>query len=465
MEFQRKALSILRIFSDLVIIALVLTAMTTIFAVGAFSENGVNLFVFISSILFIWLIFAWKFKVYDEFHSRILSNEINAVLKSISAVTIALIILIYFNHYQEIPRLFTIYTSVSILILISTEKIIIRKVLNEFRKRGRNLRSILIIGVNNLSLDFFNALRKNKHLGYYVIGFLDSAIDESLNGKYLGNLSKLENILELSKADNVIIAKPNLSSNEMNSLVDRCENYTTRVKILTKGSILSNSFKSVTRFENFNIASLSEDRLNNFYSRLLKRIFDLFFAAFILIFIFSWLAPIIAIGIKLSSKGPVFYKQERWGRNNKIFKALKFRTMFVEYGNREDIDFKQVTKVDPRVTKFGRFLRRKNLDELPQFWNVLKGEMSVVGPRPHPTQLNLDSKDRVIKYMQRHLVKTGITGWAQVNGFRGETKDIDLMQKRVNFDLWYIRNWSFFLDLKIIVITVLNFIKGEPNAY
>ncbi len=131
----------------------------------------------------------------------------------------------------------------------------------------------------------------------------------------------------------------------------------------------------------------------------------------------------------------------------------------------EDGKFRQASKDDPRITKIGRILRKTNLDELPQFWNVLKGEMSIVGPRPHPTPLNLESKDKVHLYMLRHLVKPGITGWAQINGYRGETKDISKMQKRIDYDIWYIENWSFFLDMQIIIMTIWNMLKGDPNAY
>jgi len=172
------------------------------------------------------------------------------------------------------------------------------------------------------------------------------------------------------------------------------------------------------------------------------------------------------ISIKLSSKGPVFFKQVRWGRDNIKFTAYKFRSMVTES---KDVGrngkYQQATKDDPRITSVGKFLRKTNLDELPQFINVLKGEMSIVGPRPHPEPLNLESKDHVKLYMLRHLVKPGITGWAQVNGLRGETKEIDLMQKRVEHDVWYIENWSFSTDIYIIFLTVWNMVKGDPNAY
>jgi putative colanic acid biosynthesis UDP-glucose lipid carrier transferase len=158
--------------------------------------------------------------------------------------------------------------------------------------------------------------------------------------------------------------------------------------------------------------------------------------------------------------------QERWGRDNKKIKAYKFRSMRADSKTVDETGkYLQATQNDPRITKVGKFLRKTNLDELPQFWNVLKGEMSVVGPRSHPTPLNLESKDKVHLYMLRHLVKPGITGWAQVNGYRGETKDLSKMQKRIDYDIWYIENWSFFLDIQIIFMTVWNMVRGEENAY
>ena len=176
--------------------------------------------------------------------------------------------------------------------------------------------------------------------------------------------------------------------------------------------------------------------------------------------------PLIALFIKLSSKGPVFFKQERWGLNNKLLICYKFRTMDQ---NSKDVDedgkYQQAQKGDPRITSIGRILRKTNLDELPQFWNVLIGNMSIVGPRPHPTPLNMESMHTVDNYMLRHIILPGISGWAQVNGCRGETKTSEEMQERVDFDLSYIHRWTFWLDCQIILQTIINLIRGDQNAY
>jgi len=232
------------------------------------------------------------------------------------------------------------------------------------------------------------------------------------------------------------------------------------------GSILG-KYNIIGKFDNVPMISLKEAKINKLYCRVLKRSFDIIFSLCIIIFVMSWLLPIMAFIIKLTSNGPIFFKQERWGKEGKAFTIIKFRTMVC---NSEDVDekgnYKQAIKNDPRITKIGKYLRKTNLDEMPQFFNVLIGNMSVVGPRPHPVLLNMECKDVIENYMLRHLIRPGITGWAQVNGFRGETKcDIKLMQRRIDCDLWYIENWSFVLDIQIILMTIGKMIRGDPHAY
>ncbi|MDJ1467006.1 exopolysaccharide biosynthesis polyprenyl glycosylphosphotransferase [Xanthocytophaga flava] len=200
--------------------------------------------------------------------------------------------------------------------------------------------------------------------------------------------------------------------------------------------------------------------LQNKFNTILKRIFDIVFSLMVIVFIFSWLIPIIALAVKLSSPGPIFFVQHRPGKRNKAFKCLKFRTMRVN--NQSEV---QATFKDPRVTAVGQFLRKTSLDELPQFFNVLVGDMSIVGPRPNMvSQLEYYSK-LIPEYPLRHAVAPGITGYAQVKGYRGETRELYLMQKRVDFDLAYIRKWNFLFDIKIIFLTVKNMIVGEKFAY
>ncbi|QJD94415.1 undecaprenyl-phosphate glucose phosphotransferase [Mucilaginibacter robiniae] len=202
-------------------------------------------------------------------------------------------------------------------------------------------------------------------------------------------------------------------------------------------------------------------RIEEMQSRFIKRLFDLVFSSMVIIFILSWLYPILALIIKCQSPGPVLFKQLRSGRNNDEFWCYKFRSMRVN----QTADQKQASKNDDRITPFGRFLRKSSLDELPQFFNVFLGDMSVVGPRPHMLKHTEQYRNLIDRYMARHYLKPGITGWAQVNGYRGETKEIPQMKKRVDYDLWYLDNWSVTLDVKIIYLTVANIINGEENAY
>jgi len=204
-----------------------------------------------------------------------------------------------------------------------------------------------------------------------------------------------------------------------------------------------------------------ENSLSEMDNRFKKRIVDILVSGFVIVFILSWLVPIIGLIIKIQSPGPIFFKQPRSGRNNETFNCLKFRSMVVN----KDSNAKQASKGDKRITPIGKFLRKSSLDEFPQFINVFLGQMSIVGPRPHMLAHTEHYSQLIQHYMVRHYVKPGITGWAQVNGFRGETNEPGLMAKRVEYDLEYMNNWSTMLDFKIIAMTVLNMAKGEKNAY
>ena len=205
---------------------------------------------------------------------------------------------------------------------------------------------------------------------------------------------------------------------------------------------------------------MRNEPLQDEFNRLIKRIFDIIFSSIAIILVLSWLLPLLSILIKISSKGPVFFVQSRSGLDNIEFKCYKFRTMVVNSLS----DQEQATKNDIRITKIGRFLRKTSLDELPQFFNVFIGNMSVVGPRPHMLVHTKSYSEIIDNYMVRQLVLPGITGAAQANGFRGETKNIKDMQDRVKYDVWYIENWSLLLDIKLILITFVNLFKGQDKA-
>jgi putative colanic acid biosynthesis UDP-glucose lipid carrier transferase len=209
------------------------------------------------------------------------------------------------------------------------------------------------------------------------------------------------------------------------------------------------------------VLSLRQEPLSEPRNRLRKRLFDIVFSLLVTVFILSWLIPILGLLIRLESPGPIFFKQQRTGRDKKAFYCLKFRSMKMN----KEADIKQATRDDSRFTRIGRFMRSTNLDEFPQFINVLKGNMSIVGPRPHMLKHTDDYSRLIDKYMVRQFLKPGITGWAQINGYRGEIKTIEQLKKRVEHDIWYMEHWSPWLDIKIIFTTLSNMLIGEKNAF
>jgi Undecaprenyl-phosphate glucose phosphotransferase len=228
-----------------------------------------------------------------------------------------------------------------------------------------------------------------------------------------------------------------------------------------KYKTLKSSSFHIEYINELEVINLRKEPLNNLKGKIKKRAFDIVFSSFVIVFILSWLTPIIALLIKLESRGPVFFKQLRSGKDNIPFLCYKFRSMAVN-ANSDEL---QAVKNDARITKLGAFLRKTSLDELPQFFNVLNGTMSIVGPRPHMLKHTEQYSSSIDRYMVRQFLKPGITGWAQVNGYRGETTDAFLMKKRVTYDIWYLENWSLMLDVRIVFLTIINVIRGEKNAY
>ncbi len=300
--------------------------------------------------------------------------------------------------------------------------------------------------------------------GYRFRGvFTDDQLTGELSERRLGGMRDIKKYVNNNRIDIMYCALPGTRRAEITDLMEFCESNTIRFRVIPS----ADSFIPVVQASDLEfhgavpVSKIRKEPLEKKSNRVKKRLFDIFFSLGVILFIFTWLFPILAILVKLSSKGPVFYKQRRLGRDNKDFVCWKFRSMRTD----NDTVFKQATKNDPRITKIGAIMRKTNLDEMPQFINVLMGQMSVVGPRPHPLKLNDQYRDIVDKYMVRHFCLPGITGWAQVNGFRGETQTPDVMEQRIKLDVHYIENWSFWLDVRIVIKTVTNMFGKEENAY
>lgn len=366
--------------------------------------------------------------------------------------------------FGNISRLRMLYFYSTFFVLVFFSRVIFLKILKSIRAKGYNYRNVVIVGANQMGERMANILSSDLTYGYRVKGFFDNAdgIPLKESGNFLGRLNDIESYVAKHPIDEMYIALHINDSHEITKLIHLCERYMIRVKFIPDFQQYTKTRKVIIDFyENTPVLMFREEPLEIPVNRLVKKAFDILFSLIVIICIFSWLFPILMICVKLSSAGPVFFKQLRSGEDNEEFTCLKFRTMRVN----SLADELQATANDPRITKLGSFMRKTNLDELPQFFNVLWGSMSVVGPRPHMLKHTEEYSELINNYLVRHFAKPGITGWAQVNGYRGETKDLIDMQKRVEFDIWYIENWSLLLDLRIIWRTVTNMIRGERNAY
>jgi putative colanic acid biosynthesis UDP-glucose lipid carrier transferase len=462
---MNRAKYINRLGVDILIVTLCFFIARIIFPYGDvfFSKRSV---VFLFYMVAFWYFASQITFLYNEFLARSLSQEIICLTKTIIVQDAFIIIALFFASRNPMEAKWFVVCFIGLqVITLPFVKYFTRWYYATRHTKGKRITSLLIIGAGELGMNFNSIICNNYQFGYKIAGFVDDIAKPLLNGQYLGKIEDLDTILQEKEVNDVIVALPNNAIEKIKYAVKVSEDNGKRVRVIPDYFRLSPSV-SISTFGTLPLVSLRNIPLDNAELRFFKRVFDIVFSLLIFVFIFSWLFPIIMVLIKLNSKGAIFFVQERWGINNKKIFCYKFRSM-VSYS--KDVDengnYQQATKNDARITSVGKFLRKTNLDELPQFLNVLKGEMSIVGPRPHPTPLNLHSKNTINNYMLRHLVKPGITGWAQVHGYRGETKDYRLMQKRIDFDIWYIENWSFWLDCQIIIQTVINMIKGEKNAY
>lgn len=420
----------------------------------------------VSASLIFWLFSARLMGIYRDYRETPFSIEWVAFLKTVSfyAMISAFAFFLLLKDYG-FSRKEMLYQLVAIFFMLPVQKVIVRIIFKRIKIKNTINRRVLIVGAGSNGMDFYQQYVQKENNGYTLTGFLHEEQIHSLNGSYLGKISDIDRILAKYETDDIVITQTT-DETILEKIVSAGEKEGKRIRIIPDYQRFGPRRLHVENLGTMPIINLRNLPLDNLDNRVLKRAFDILFSTLIIVLVFSWLFPIIAILIKLSSKGPVFFRQERWGLNNKSITCYKFRSMV---NTSKDLDesgkYQQAQKNDPRITKIGAFLRKTNLDEMPQFINVLLGSMSVVGPRPHPVPLNLQSKEHVENYMMRHLVKPGITGWAQVNGYRGETRAVYLMKKRVEHDVWYLENWTFWLDQQIIIQTLVNMVKGDKNAF
>jgi Undecaprenyl-phosphate glucose phosphotransferase len=332
-----------------------------------------------------------------------------------------------------------------------------------YRGMGFNYKRVIIIGGGEVAKQLNTYFNSDDILGFRLLGvFCNQEISfEIKGGVKSGRFEGFKSFAIENKIDEIFYTMPLTYTQKIKELVDFCDKNMIRFKIVPDFRGFMFKRVNVEFFDDVPVVTLREEPLTDFINRFIKRTFDIVFSFLVIVFILSWLYPIIAILIKSSSKGPVLFKQARSGVDNQEFRCYKFRSM----AQSDDADTKQAVKGDNRITKIGAFLRKSSLDEFPQFINVFMGDMSIVGPRPHMLLHTEEYSALINKYMVRQLIKPGITGAAQVKGFRGETKELEDMEGRIRLDVWYIENWSLSLDINIIFHTVWNVFKEDEKVF
>ncbi|MBB1150976.1 exopolysaccharide biosynthesis polyprenyl glycosylphosphotransferase [Myroides sp. NP-2] len=357
-----------------------------------------------------------------------------------------------FDRFAEINDLMGY--CISIFVVICTVKFTIFFLLKYIRKfLGGNFRNIVLLGSEKEICDLKKVLLKRKDLGYRIVNHFFTLEDASLED--------LKQYLSQHQVDEIFMQFSFTKEKNFLAILEFADNNMITVSYIPTQKDILNHNLSLEYYDLIPVVPRRVIPLDKPYNQLVKRLFDLVFSTLVIVFILSWLVPLVAFLIKRESKGPVFFKQKRTGLNDEEFWCYKFRSMHLN----ADRDREQATRNDQRITKIGTFLRKTSLDEFPQFINVFLGNMSIVGPRPHMVVHTKMYSKRVNRFMLRHLVKPGITGMAQTHGYRGEIENDRDIINRFKYDLFYLENWSIFLDLKIIYLTVYNVFKGEEKAY
>jgi Undecaprenyl-phosphate glucose phosphotransferase len=467
MIVNRRSIYILRLLSDLFLlnIAFLLAAVFSQSLEMLFTRY--YMFFLLVGLNVLWILLSNASGFYDDFHSRNFPFQFVNILKETTAQIIASILFIFLAKEDLFTRNFIILYAVLLIFFISLRTIVFRKVLKSLRRKGKNIRNLLIIGDGEVAHKFREMINSNPDFGYNFVGFITEAESSTSESNVVGVTDNLEQLLVDLQIDEVVIALKNKSDTFLEDIITICNRKAVKTHIIPDYfKFISNRFQ-VSMFGNFPIITVRSEPLDEAHWRFFKRAFDIVFSFLVIVFIFSWLYPIIFILTKLSSPGPVFFIQDRVGSRNENFRCYKFRTMKIAESN-PSLSFQPVIENDPRVTNVGKFLRKSNLDELPQFINVLKGEMSVVGPRPHAVLYDKKYGKVVDAIRLRHNVKPGITGWAQVHGLRGDVPDekenIKRTKMRIEYDIWYIENWSMTLDIQIILITIWQMLRGKTRG-
>lgn len=459
---NQKTLSNIKVILDL---ALVVIALALSFWFRFLNYQGTHLdfnnyIPFLLLLVPLYFFLYYTLGLYEPGKHKSLSKEIGKVVQANLLIMLILFSLLYLikeiDYSRQVLILFVIITSS----LTTFERAILRIIMSNIRKKGYNKKHVLIIGTGRLARRLVSKLHEHRYLGFEIVGIIDDVVVTGKNIesiKVIGGINDLESIISNQEIDEIFITISTKDYDKFGEIINVCEKSGVRSQIVPDYARFIPAKPYIDDIDGIPIINIRHVPLDNILKAFGKRTFDILISFFALFVCLPFLI-LIAISIKIDSRGPVIFSQERVGLNRKSFMMQKFRTMKVQ--TEESSDVLWTTKEDPRKTRLGNFLRKISLDELPQLWNVLKGEMSLVGPRPERPFFVEQFKEKIPRYMVKHQIRPGITGWAQINGWRGDTS----IRKRIECDIYYIENWSFMFDLKILFLTVF---KGfvNKNAY
>ena len=423
-----------------------------------FRELKINFIYYLLYQTITWGVIAFFVKFYEIFR---FTTPVEIASKLVKQSVLFLLVIIAFFPFSK-QSIFSGKAIVSFVfssfVLITVFKILLFYYLKKYRIiTGSNYRNAVIVGHSLEAIRLKELFEDRNDYGYRFLGYFSN---KKNHPEILGKIEDIKSFVIDNEVDEIYCSLNELSNEKLKDLVDFADENKKVIKFIPDSKEIFSKNLRIDYYEMFPVLSLKKTVLHEPSTKIFKRIFDIVFALIVIVGLLSWLVPILAILIKLESKGSIFFKQGRPGLDEKEFFCYKFRSMKMN-----ETTEREASKNDPRVTKIGKFMRKTSIDELPQFLNVLLGDMSVVGPRPHLWSQNKAYGSRIKKYMVRHYVKPGITGLAQVKGFRGEIETDDDMINRIKFDVFYIENWSLILDIKIIVQTVINIYIGEDKAY
>jgi len=410
----------------------------------------------------IWMFVAFSVRTYSDSNIINFEHFTKRTSQTFLLWIIGLLFYLFFSRQTDLSRLYILSVIIIVGCLLLLNRFLYLGISNYFKNKNHLFNKVIIIGYNDTAKKLENYFEE-EGFNTHLLGFIEDEknIKELTRHPILADLKHAMQVaidMDVQEIFSTITPEQN---NYIYTLMNKAETECIRFKVVPDLSVFINKPVIINYIRELPVLSLRSEPLDDVGNRVKKRILDVTVSLLVVIFILSWLVPILGLIIYLESKGPIFFSQLRSGKNNKTFHCYKFRSMKV---NKES-DSKQATKDDKRITRIGRILRKTSLDEFPQFFNVLKGEMSLVGPRPHMVKHTSDYSKIVDQYMIRQFLKPGITGWAQINGYRGEITENEQIVNRVNEDLWYLENWNIWLDVRILFLTIYKVFKGDEKAF